>query len=390
MILMSKEINTDWLDAKFTGCERFVINALFRDRIDSMPDDCDEDVLFQYVSQNGVAPSFYKIFHKQEDSFSRQFMLKLRNEYLKTLVVNTNLVNKAQEIFSLLNNEGIHVTFLKGILLAPFLYEELPFRPMSDIDLLIPEKDIEKAYDLLLANGAEKADPAEKDVPSNHHLPMIMFKSAPVEVHRFLFPQHSDYFIPPQDILANSMMWSDGAVSLPGPSCVDAFIYMAVHVYYTFLRGGMRLSWMNDFHLFRKQGERYVDVESQEFNATVKKWNVEYPLRFILAFERLLSGDEPENKEWRNDKKLMQDISLATEFLRETPKDSVLFSYRLIWEQIRNTKGVSAKMNILKSKLFRRSDQEGFVKRSGKLSVRFAGMIFNSTKLFLKRLTGRY
>ncbi len=388
---MSKEINTDWFDGKFTECERFLINALFRDRIDPVPGGCDEDLLFRYAAQSGVAQVLYKMLQKRDDtSFSEQFVLKLRNEYLKTLVVNTNLVNKAQEINSVLQDNGISVVFLKGILLAPFLYEELSFRPMSDIDLLIPEKDVEKAYDILIANGAILADPEERDQPSNHHLPMIIFKSAPVEVHRFLFPEHSDYFILPGNIFENSITWSDGAVSLPGPSYVDSFIYMAVHVYYTFLRGGMRLSWMNDFYNFCKQGERHVDTESSEFAATVKKWNVEYPVRFVLALERLLSGNEIRNEAWRNDKKLMQDISLAVEFLRETPKDSVLFSYRLIWEQIRNTKGFQRKVNIVKTKLFRRSEQEGIVKRSGKLTLRFLGMIFNSSKLFFKKLTGRY
>ena len=387
---MSKVFDLNWFDKKFLPTERFVVNALFRKRISDVPNKNSEEELLQYAGQNGVSALLYKKLSSRGDqSLFQDVLSKLKNEYLKTLVLNTNLLNKASEINTVLSEEGFSLVFLKGILLAPFLYRDLALRPMSDIDLLVPDKDVKRAYDLLISKGAVPADPLEKDHVSNHHLPMIMFKSAPVEVHRFLTPKDSDYFIPPEDIFSNKISWSNEKMTLPGPSFTDAFIYMSIHVYYTFLRGGMRLSWMYDFYLLSMHEDKVVDIRSGEFRERVKEWGAEYPVRFITVLLSLLSGEKPEDNDWNKDKKLLQDISLAASFFRNVPDDSVLFSYRLIWEQVKNTKGLKNKLNIFKTKLFRRSD-ENVIIRFWKLLSRFMGMFYNSLMLTINRLLRRY
>jgi hypothetical protein len=383
---MNKVFDINRFDEKFTSTELFVVKALFRGERISNASSFSEDEVLKYSAQNGVAALLYKRLREADDgSMPDKLLQRLKNEYLKTLVQNTNLLNKAVKINSLLEKNGVPVVFLKGIIVAPFCYKDTALRPMSDIDLLIPEQDVQKAYDLLLSEGAVKADPVEKDHPSNHHLPMIVFKSAPVEVHRFLTSKDSDYFIPPDDIFKNRILWSDGKFALPGPSYVDIFIYMIVHVYYTFLRGGMRLSWMYDFLLLQGM----VDVKSSEFTTRVKEWKVEYPVLLMLTLLELLKGRQPSFPGWESEKKLMQDILLSVSYLHEEPADSMLLSYRLIWEQIKNAEGIENKLKIFRTKLFRRSD-ENILSRFWKLSGRFTGMLYNSTKLSIKRYFGKY
>jgi len=387
---MNKTIDQKWFDSKLTLSGAFVVDVLFRNRKSKTLHVESEDDLLSFAGQNGVAALLYKkLSGKAGSTIPASVLASLKNEYLRTLVLNTNLLKKAHEINSILRNKGVEPVFLKGILLAPFLYRDPALRPMGDIDLLVSEKEVQEAYDVLIEEGAVPADPMEKDHASNHHLPMIIFKSAPVEIHRFLTSKDSDYFIPPISIFSKKITWSNGREELPGPSFIDAFIYMAVHVYYTFLRGGMRLSWMYDFYLMTEQEGKAVDVKSKEFTERVKDWNVEYPVCFISVLLSFLLGKEPEFKEWKKDKKLLQDLSLAAGFFSTPPDDSEFYSYRLIWEQVKNTKGFKNKVRIFKIKLFRRSD-ENVISRFAKLSGRFSGMIFNSTKLSLKRLFRRF
>jgi len=147
----------------------------------------------------------------------------------------------------------------------------------------------------------------------------------------------------------------------------------------------MRLSWMYDFLLLQGM----VDIKSSEFTTRVKEWKVEYPVLLMLTLLELLKGRRPSFPGWESEKRLMQDILLSVSYMHEEPSDSMLLSYRLIWEQIKNAEGIENKLKIFRTKLFRRSD-ENILSRFWKLSGRFTGMLYNSTKLSIKRYFGKY
>ena len=387
---MKSEINISWFDSKFSSNERFVVETVFRDVTSfSGVEDIDEASLLRYAGENGVAGLLYKVLtEKQQFKFSDNLISKLKNEYLKTLLFNTNLINSAKQINSLFNDNDIPVLFLKGILLAPFLYDEVALRPMSDIDLLVPKHLAQRAYDLIISNGATLADSKEKDYPANHHLPMVIFKGAPLEIHRFLIAELSSFYIPPQDIFQNMTIWKRDNFALPGPSYNHTFIYMSVHVYNTFRQGGMRLSWMADFmHFIRKER---VNVEDEDFWYWVKLWKLSYPVEFILTVTNLLMGVDNVICSGKNDKKLALDISMAVQFFRMSADDKTSYSYRIIWEQIKNAKGLSKKYAIIKSKIVRREEKGGVIFRLFKLTGRFVSMIFKNIEIGLRRILGKY
>ena len=387
---MKNEISKNWFDNKFSLNERFVIETIFRNADSFLGvENVDEKDLLKYAGQNGVAGLLYRLLtEKQQFEFSDNLISKLKNEYLKTLLFNTNLINSAKHINSLFLKNDIPVVFLKGILLAPFLYDELSLRPMSDIDLLVPKDLAKKAFDLIILNGAIPADLEEKDHPANHHLPMVMYKGAPLEIHRFLIAELSSYYIPPQDIFQNLTTWKSDSFMLPGPSYNHTFIYMSVHVYNTFRQGGMRLSWMADFMHFIKK-ER-VDISDEDLWYWVNLWKLNYPVEFILSVTNLLMGKVKIFYGGKNSKVLAQDISMAVQFFRMSADDKTSYSYRIIWEQIKNAKGVSRKYAIIKSKIVRREERGGVVFRLFKLIGRFVSMITKIVEINIRRLFGRY
>ncbi len=387
---MKSEISISWFDNKFSLNERFVVETVFRDAVSfNGVEDIDEAEMLKYAGENGVAGLLYRILmEKPQFKFSDNLISKLKNEYLKTLLFNTNLINSAKQINSLFNDNDIPVLFLKGILLAPFLYDEVALRPMSDIDLLVPKHFAEKAFDLIVSKGASLADPEEKDHPANHHLPMVIFKGAPLEIHRFLIAELSSFYIPPQDIFQNIMNWESNNLILPGPSYNHTFIYMSVHVYNTFRQGGLRLSWMADFIHFIKK-ER-VSIDDEDLWHWVKLWKLTYPVEFILTITNLLMGRDDVFCSGKTGKKQALDISMAVQFFRMSAEDKTSYSYRIIWEQIKNARGLNQKYAIVKSKIFRKEEKGGVTFRLFKLTGRFAGMILKNIEIGLRRILGRY
>lgn len=387
---MKSEINRHWFDKKFNPNETFVIERLFRgNETFSEVESVDENLLLNYAGQNGVAGLMYKsLTGKHGADFSDTLISKLKNEYLKTLLFNTNLINAAKHIHALFQANDIPVVFLKGILLSSFLYEEVSLRPMSDIDLLVPKQLAKKAFELIISDGAKPADPEEKDHPANHHLPMVMYRGAPLEIHRLLIAELSSFYIPPEDIFKKSVNWKNSSFTLPGPSYNHTFIYMSVHVYNTFRQGGLRLSWMADFVFFIKK--EIVNIEDEDFRYWVELWGVGYPVKFILSLTGLLMGEDKVLCTKRDIRKLTQDISMAVEFFRMSADDKTSYSYRIIWEQIKNARGLSQKYAIVKSKIVRRKEKGGVVFRLLKLTGRFISMILKNIEIGFLRLIGRY
>ena len=71
----------------------------------------------------------------------------------KTLVDNLVLLSALRDLSSALSEEGIGFVLLKGASLLGFLYPEIQLRPMTDLDLLIREKDWPKVADTLQSRG---------------------------------------------------------------------------------------------------------------------------------------------------------------------------------------------------------------------------------------------
>ena len=385
---MKKEINRSWFDEKLSLTERFLVEAVFRDNVSHAVSGIDENELLKLTTKNGLAGLLYRsISGSGEYPFTPDFISRLKNENLRILLVNTHLTDAAKKIEVVFKENGIPVVFLKGILLASFLYDDISLRPMSDIDVLVPEKVAQEASKILIAHGAKVFNTGYKDEPSYHHLPMMEFNKAPLEIHRFLFPKRSSYFIPPEDIFRHKINWKNNDLALPGPSVNQLFIYMAVHVFYSFKRGGMRLSWMADFMYFIKKG--LVNVDDDDFTYWVNRWKVNYPVEFILALNDLLTGKDKLIAGSENKKMLAQDISLAVSFISHPEEGNTSYSYRLVWEQIKNAKGIGQKYDIVRSKVFRKNEQ-GAAMRTVRLFMRLSGMFVTSVKLRIKRLLGRY
>jgi hypothetical protein len=78
---------------------------------------------------------------------------KLKGIYRQSLYRNSLLFHKAFTVLIELKNRGVSFILLKGTALVAAYYEDIGARPMSDVDFLIQEEDVERVLRFLKERG---------------------------------------------------------------------------------------------------------------------------------------------------------------------------------------------------------------------------------------------
>ena len=120
---------------------------------------------------------------------------------------NQRIFNQALEINSLLKSDGINPVFLKGTAhLLDGLYVDIGERMIGDIDILIREKDVVRAADILCLGGYQCLEgyPQIRNHTIHYHPLVSREQPAAVEIHRqiVLYPYYKS--IDCEEIFAES------------------------------------------------------------------------------------------------------------------------------------------------------------------------------------------
>lgn len=131
----------------------------------------------------------------------------------------------------------IKIIILKGLSLVSQLYENQPYRPFTDLDLLIFEKEDRNILDLyLLKNGFSKST----DELSPHKIvynKMFDHSELVIEVHKELYP-HRKW-------LPETLYLNDLKVYSLAPT--DHALFLIFHLVYQ--HSFLKLMWLNDLYL---------------------------------------------------------------------------------------------------------------------------------------------
>jgi hypothetical protein len=149
-------------------------------------------------SSHYVLPALYSAFRRNGilPLLSEELALHLEHIHSLNFQRNLEILDQCREIGTFLNHKGIESVFMKGAgFLLSGIYKDAGDRIMEDIDILIPDKDLQKATEYLSILGylPEEKGSGEKIYEDHHHLPPLicMGKTAPVEIHRL--PVHREY-----------------------------------------------------------------------------------------------------------------------------------------------------------------------------------------------------
>ena len=116
-------------------------------KVKEILDDClDWDYIVESSMNHGILPLLYWNLSRIDDGeyVPAEVMAKLRILYYKNAALNTLLYYELSRVLKAFKNIGIDVIVLKGAFLAETVYKNIGLRPMSDVDLLIKQEDLQK------------------------------------------------------------------------------------------------------------------------------------------------------------------------------------------------------------------------------------------------------
>ena len=122
--------------------------------------------------------------------------LKMHGAYIASSAQSLKIQHQLKEIINALNNKKIDVIILKGAHLSNTYYQHPGLRPMSDIDILVRERDIQSSYQCLVELGytSSKEFKAEViDLYRKHIPPLNSNNKYSVEVHKELIQPRKEY-----------------------------------------------------------------------------------------------------------------------------------------------------------------------------------------------------
>lgn len=156
--------------------------------------DIDWEHFLQLTLHHRVYPLLYKRIKELDGEFVPAKILgTLQKYYQKNIFQMLMLTGESESISRIFNDQKIRTLFLKGSILGAHLYGDLSLRTSSDIDILIPIEDLERAESTLLNLGYVKDDyilTVLNDWKWRHHHITFMHpeKKIKLEIHWRLNP----------------------------------------------------------------------------------------------------------------------------------------------------------------------------------------------------------
>lgn len=106
----------------------------------------DWDTLFLLADSHGALPLFCRSY---KDTLPANFRAPMREQWASSLY----LANELNQILDRFEEQTLQVIPLKGPVLAQMLYGDVTLRPCTDLDLLVPPQEFERAQAALVSMG---------------------------------------------------------------------------------------------------------------------------------------------------------------------------------------------------------------------------------------------
>lgn len=191
------------------------------------PDDADWDEVLRLARRHGVIPLLHRRV-KGRSGVPEWVALECREAYSNNAFRNFILYSEFSRVLGAFAAKGIPVLLLKGAYLAEAVYGDPGLRPMSDLDILVREKDLEQVTDLLKEIGYYMGEEEEED---HHHLPPFVKEGAvPVEVHWRLAPGHAPYRIDMEEVWSKSSRALVAEQEVLVLSAEHLLVYLCIHM----------------------------------------------------------------------------------------------------------------------------------------------------------------
>ena len=250
--------------------------------------------------QNGVGPLIHKNFSlvKNLNLIPKETVSRFKSNYYRSLSRNMVLYEHFRNVVELFSNERISVIALKGIFLAEKIYKDIGLRQMSDIDLLVKEKDIEKCRKLLIDKGyksfiVSKSELINELVPSKH-LPPLVLNGVSIELHTKLHHDNLEFSINIEDYWNRSQQVMVSNKNVLALSIEDLIQYLCIHLHEHFNKANPQMTSFVDIteiikKYYSKINWEYLLESSNTCNCS------SIVFKYLLLSEKYFEVRIPEN-----------------------------------------------------------------------------------------------
>jgi hypothetical protein len=209
----------------------------------------------------------------------------LLRAYAESFGANARLLRSAGDVLRVLHEADIPALVLKGVALLVVHYRDLGARPMSDVDILVPEASVSRALDVLEA-ADWRGDPARAWLRSGMHAGVLSNGGgASLDLHRHGLYE-ARYAAADEAFFASSIPVEAGGAPARAMAADDQLIHTIVH--------GLRWSiapssiWILDAITITRNG----DLDPERVRGRAAALGLTLPLRRGLELTREVLGPD--------------------------------------------------------------------------------------------------
>jgi hypothetical protein len=276
--------------------------------------ECDWTRFALLARHHGLGPILFHALQERAASVPAEWLQIFKAEYVANAFHNQLAQTSVDEIGAVFSSERIPVIVMKGAALLRTLYDDQGLRILGDVDLLVDERDVERADTQLQARGL-KLSPSDhaEEIGSRCHYSLLYCwqrpRTVPVELHWRIFERYRPYVFDLGAVREQARplpgMPPNILVMAPEHELAHLCVHLDRHaITYRSLisrenwcellllpHGLGRLAWLYDIALYLQRRSELIDWGS--FVDTARRWAIDGRVYATLELSRRALGVGP-------------------------------------------------------------------------------------------------
>jgi hypothetical protein len=202
---------------------------------------------------------------------------------------NLRLYQTLSAVLAALRDADIRVIVLKGAHLAQNIYRDIAARPMTDIDLMLQESDLSRAYARLSSLGYSRLErphvKPEHYSPLPHGNPLVSQERIPIELHWTI--ETGPFHIDVDGLWQRAQAMSIAGVEVLVLAPEDLVLHLCVHAaFHHHFDQGLRPLW-DIVKVLERHGS---DIDWREVQHRAVEWGIRKHVHLALFLANALLG----------------------------------------------------------------------------------------------------
>jgi len=218
----------------------------------------DWQTVLQLAEQHGVRPLLHQSLRSLHwEGVPQRIKADLERFSKANLQRNLSFTGELSRLVRAFQSNGIRVATFKGAVLAELVYGDMSLREFGDLDLIVPDQDVDRAEEVLMTLGYQAFFP-DKDYRSaflsyqGQYAFRHTLTGLPVDLHWRLAGKGDTFALDAAEIWPNLANVAVAGRTVPTFSREDLALFLAAH---GTKEGWKRLAWVCDFAEFLRANQ---------------------------------------------------------------------------------------------------------------------------------------